>query len=49
MQSKKDQFKDILQYAYEKDGEENITTHKLVEELKVRLQSLIEHYKREME
>ena len=48
MQSKKQQFLEILQYAYSKDNEENITTQKLVEELKEQLQSIIEHNKREV-
>lgn len=45
MLNQKDQFKEILQYAYNKDGEENITTHKLVEELKEKLQNLFEQNK----
>lgn len=45
MQSKKDQFKQILIYAYSKGSEENITTQKLVGELKEQLQSLFEQSK----
>ena len=45
MSNPKQQFKEILKYAYSKEGEENITTHKLVEELKEKLQILIEHNK----
>ena len=45
MQSQKDQFKEILKYAYSKEGEENITTQKLVDELKDKLQSLFEQNK----
>ena len=46
MQSKKQQFKEILQYAYSKGNEHNITTQELVDELKHQLQSIIEHNKR---
>lgn len=45
MQSPKDQFNEILKYAYSKEGEENITTQKLVDELKEKLQFLFENNK----
>mgnify|MGYP003420844674 len=45
MLNQKDQFKEILQYAYSKDGEENITTQKLVDELREKLQYLFEQNK----
>lgn len=45
MLDQKDQFKEILKYAYSKEGEENITTQKLVGELKEQLQSLFEQSK----
>ena len=45
MHNQKDQFKEILKYAYTKGGEENITTQKLVEELKEKLQFLFEQDK----
>jgi len=45
MNKQKQQFKEILKYAYSKDGEENITTQKLVEELKEKLQFLFEQDK----
>ena len=48
MHNQKQQFKEILQYAYSKRHEENITTQKLVDDLKERLQVLFEHNRREM-
>ncbi|MBD3107138.1 hypothetical protein IEO70_01985 [Bacillus sp. AGMB 02131] len=49
MQLKKQEFLEILQYAYSKGNEQNITTQELVNELKNQLQSIIEHNKRGVE
>jgi len=45
MLNQKDQFKEILKYAYSKDSEENMSTQKLMDEIRERLQSLLEQNK----